>query len=341
MALEESDISLTEFRGKTSGELRELLLAAQHRRWQAGVTAEDMEHGGDARPRGQDGELLAEDQEQYMDAMRCKSPGDMLWPTSWQDALARFPSLLRLYPLAAPSEAGLEEDGTVATESLAIEEDHPAPTATSPSANGAQVTLVPSSASNPSSPAARWSRQSFSPQSPRGARSPRSPRSGAEGGQRSPVSVGQGRAGTVPDPPDEAWRASASELAAAWAEVEDVRRGLADRERVVARREAAVRSGEARNHATARELGELRQRLEAYGEELEQGVVSLAAKEHAVREEWRRTSHLQARVQRMCATTVRDRVLAGSWRDAGYDGRGALCPGWGSAPLVGISARQP
>jgi len=113
--------------------------------------------------------------------------------------------------------------------------------------------------------------------------------------------------------PREGW--PPGDLAAAWAEVDQLRRDLAQREREVAQRELAVRRAESRNRAAARELGELRRRLDDYGEELENGVAALTEQQSALREERRQTLELQARARRMCAAAVRDDVVASKFRE--------------------------
>jgi hypothetical protein len=109
--------------------------------------------------------------------------------------------------------------------------------------------------------------------------------------------------------------AATSDLASAWAEVEQVRLSLLQRARELSQREGAVRRAEARNTAAAQQLGELRHRLDDYSSELEQGVAALTAQQEAVREERRQTLEMQARVRRMCAAAVRDDVVASKGRD--------------------------
>lgn len=99
------------------------------------------------------------------------------------------------------------------------------------------------------------------------------------------------------------WRGGgrgASDLAAAWAEVELVKSRLAQRERELAEREAATARAEVRNRATARQLAELRRRLDDYGQELEEGVMALTGQQNALREERRQTAELQA----LCCTST-------------------------------------
>merc|ERR1712008_143135 len=82
------------------------------------------------------------------------------------------------------------------------------------------------------------------------------------------------------------------------------------RERDVTQREVAVHRAEARSQASARQLAELRRRLDDYGEELEEGVAALTSQQNALREERRQTLELQARARRMCAAAIRDDVVA-------------------------------
>merc|ERR1719491_1284630 len=98
----------------------------------------------------------------------------------------------------------------------------------------------------------------------------------------------------------------------AYAEVERIRQSLAQREREVAHREAAVRRAEARNSANAGQLDELRHRLDEYGQELEEGIMSLTAQQSALKDERKQTLEMQARVRRLCAAAVRDDVVASS-----------------------------
>jgi len=90
-----------------------------------------------------------------------------------------------------------------------------------------------------------------------------------------------------------------SDVEAAWAEIDEAHSRLSIREREVEQREAAVKRAEARNRATARQLAELRRRLDEYGQELEDGAASLMAQQHALREErWQQKADLRARVHR-------------------------------------------
>jgi len=107
----------------------------------------------------------------------------------------------------------------------------------------------------------------------------------------------------------------ADDFSRAWAEVERARQSLAQRERDVVQREIAARRAEARNVAEKRQLDELRQRLDEYGQELEQGIMSLTAQQSALRDERRQTMEMQARVRRLCAAAVRDDVVASKARD--------------------------
>jgi len=105
------------------------------------------------------------------------------------------------------------------------------------------------------------------------------------------------------------------DLAAAWDEVEQVRQSLLRREKELSQREAAVQRAEARNTSAARQLGDLRLRLDDYSAELEQSVVALTAQKQSVREERRQTLEMQARVRRMALSSVRDDVVASKARD--------------------------
>lgn len=102
----------------------------------------------------------------------------------------------------------------------------------------------------------------------------------------------------------------ASNSAAAWAEVDLAQQHLAQREREVELREVAARRAEARNRATARQLAELRRRLDDYGQELEEGVMALTNQQNALREERRQTAELQARARRICASGTRDDMVS-------------------------------
>jgi len=101
-----------------------------------------------------------------------------------------------------------------------------------------------------------------------------------------------------------------AELALAWDEVEQARRLLEQRERELTLREAAVRRTETRNATHARQLDEMRHRLEDYSEELEDGMLALTAQQSALREERRRAADMQARARRIFAAATRDEVSA-------------------------------
>lgn len=142
------------------------------------------------------------------------------------------------------------------------------------------------------------------------------------GGHSAPCTPAQGRAQATPYSMNSrngghAWPRSlpTEDLSAAWAEVEQVRQSLIRRERELSHREAGVQRAEARNTAAARQLGELRVRLDDYSGELEQSAVALSAQQQSVREERRQTLEMQARVRRMCAAAVRDDVVASKARD--------------------------
>ncbi|CAE8602534.1 unnamed protein product, partial [Polarella glacialis] len=101
----------------------------------------------------------------------------------------------------------------------------------------------------------------------------------------------------------------------AWAEAEHLRRTLEQREREIELREAAVRRAEVRNNAKTRQLSEMRRRLEDYSEELEEGVVALAAQQAALRDERRHATELQARARRMVAAATREDNLPSKMRN--------------------------
>eukprot|EP00933_Yihiella_yeosuensis_P019207 TRINITY_DN15565_c0_g1_i2.p1 TRINITY_DN15565_c0_g1~~TRINITY_DN15565_c0_g1_i2.p1 ORF type:complete len:269 (-),score=67.96 TRINITY_DN15565_c0_g1_i2:50-856(-) len=110
------------------------------------------------------------------------------------------------------------------------------------------------------------------------------------------------------------------DLADAWAEVENARREVEQRERELDLREATVRRAEARNKATARQLSDMRLRLESYSEELEEGVLSLTAQQSSLREDRRHTADLQARARRRmyaaaAASAMREGAMQSKFRD--------------------------
>jgi len=291
----------------------------------------------------------------------------------WHETLLRFPSLIRLYPMADSSE--FEGGGTECEEELnglpppAKDADDPASKLVADAAAGAAAcdaalaepdeadwrSAAAASASTQSSPSWRgtarampdaeniasaragstpvhagarhapWASeahavppgttqddryQAFSASAWPGAGAP-------HGGSAPCTPVMHGRARATPHSvPSRAGGAyprsypNGEQLSMAWAEVEQVRQGLLRQERELAQRESAARRAEARNAATAQQLGELRHRLDDYSAELEQSVVALTAQQQGVQEERRQTLEMQARVRRMCAAAVRDDVVA-------------------------------
>mmetsp|Transcript_29791 Transcript_29791/g.57604 ORF Transcript_29791/g.57604 Transcript_29791/m.57604 type:complete len:467 (-) Transcript_29791:109-1509(-) len=258
---------------------------------------------------------------------------------SWHDTLARFPSLLRLYPLAECSEGAMEDElfhagnnceapsdpgpqtaytdaGAAAATVPQTEvqtaphhvEDLPTPIATVHECTG---TAMQADNVAVAGHEATWHSGLGSCTPPpctpvrigqRALVSPNGTRQGHGGGH--PGEWGDGGGHSM----QEGW--VPSELEAAWAEIEQVREELAQREQDVTQREVAVHRAEARNQASARQLAELRRRLDDYGEELEEGVASLTSQQNALREERRQTLELQARARRMCAAAIRDDVVA-------------------------------
>eukprot|EP00930_Biecheleria_cincta_P100472 TRINITY_DN92108_c0_g1_i1.p1 TRINITY_DN92108_c0_g1~~TRINITY_DN92108_c0_g1_i1.p1 ORF type:complete len:476 (+),score=93.88 TRINITY_DN92108_c0_g1_i1:32-1459(+) len=280
---------------------------------------------------------------------------------SWRGTLARFPSLLRLYPLAAASEAALDDpaseqgggqgsglgpvDGLEGNEeylnshpgSAARGLDQPTPqevqqrlmpelTGASPAAGAAPMTPrqpQPAMAGpEPSAPVhvINWQstlRPASAGGTAGGALELPSPSRAAM--SASPKSA-PARANWAGEPKPEriaaAWQdfpgdmQGDSDLALAWDEVERARRLLEQRERELVLREAAVRRAETRNATHARQLDEMRHRLEDYSEELEEGMLALTAQQSALREERRRAADMQARARRMFAAANRDEVSA-------------------------------
>lgn len=260
--------------------------------------------------------------------------------TSWRETLARFPDLPRRYPLATCSEGEGEEademSGKRPGNNHTQESEDTPPTPAGSAAGSVTVRHAPLSPHGAAVAAAGGENEALPPPTPASARSSSSGQGTARlrstyGWQPAPASattaagVGPGGPpasgadggfllnghGTLLPPPGVSDRCgSAAELSAAWAEVERIRRSLIRRERDLAQREAAVRRSEARNFAAARQLNDLRSRLDEYGEELEEGVLSLTAQQNALRDERRKAMELQARVRRLCAATVREDVMA-------------------------------
>lgn len=123
----------------------------------------------------------------------------------------------------------------------------------------------------------------------------------ATGRGQAPAWLGSGMAGAGP----RTAAAASSKLAAAWAEVDWMHRCLAERERELCQREVAARRADARNRATARQLTELRRRLDDYGQELEQGVLALAAQQRTLKEERRQAAEIQAHARQVCGAASR------------------------------------
>lgn len=254
-----------------------------------------------------------EDTEGRQDQQELGSPA---YPSySWRETLSRFPSLLRLYPLAASSETHLDqpkaeqpEDGTGSgSAAVGIDELE---------GNEEYLNSIPSASSQvlgqrpeprgPATPISMHSAHISHPGSPA-----RSVQRGYAEQRRSqgptPMSPLSSRAS--PCPHKKRWVDPGT--AAAWTEVEAARRDIEQRERDLELREAMVCRAEARNDATARQLGELRCRLDEYGLELEEGVLALTAQQEALREERRQTLELQVRARRFCS--ARDDPKARIW----------------------------
>lgn len=277
---------------------------------------------------------------------------DMMAPCypsySWHETLARFPSLLRLYPLAECNEgtmedelfpaagetaAGAEEDGAADVDARADAEpggEQPAPGPELQAQHAAGGDAAELLQGQGSAELREELRGTWTSDAGLGTCTPppctpvRLPGGQAQATPRSAPSRGAGRSRqgyTASSHADwqpshltsDGW--SSGDLAAAWAEIHQARHGLAQREREVAQREAAVRRAETRNQAAARELDELRRRLDDYGEELENGVAALTAQQNALREERRQTLELQARARRMCAAAVREDVVTSKFRE--------------------------
>jgi len=94
-------------------------------------------------------------------------------------------------------------------------------------------------------------------------------------------------------------------------DVEQMRRELVHREREVAHREAAVYRAEVRNQAAARQLNELRHRLDDYGEQLEQGIGALSVRHNQLRQDRRHVSDKQARARHLWC----DDIISAKLRD--------------------------
>lgn len=273
--------------------------------------------GGSSAPelRGAQGSSLgeadafaADDEEQRAYASQAEA-----YPSySWRDTLARFPSLLKLYPLAASSEAG-HDDGSEAAGGAAGSVAGGA-SAGGLAGNEEYLNSVPASTNrlNEQPPPPRPASPSKGPCRERNALPPRPP------GSTPPRTPARSSGSCRATPNTAAVRSRQNddeELTAAYTEVAIAKRRLDQRERELELREANIRRGEARNNAVARQLHELRGRLNDYSQELERGVLALSEQQEALKEERRQTLELQARARRMCATAVRDEVMATKVRD--------------------------
>jgi len=253
---------------------------------------------------------------------------------SWHETLQQFPSLLRLYPLATFSEAEAPDE----LEELPAGEKKEE--ADARAANGGDAEMEDLSATGSAATAPR-SEALASPYARNGHKQPawdfREP-APAEGFQSAPRTPARGYPGqqqqhktprSVPSQRGsrgqyDQWsgaRGAPSEYYTpdvdGWEQLERARWDIAQREKDVAQREAGVARAEARNEAASRQLAELRQRLEEYGRELEDGIAALTAQQSAVREERRQAAEMQVRARRMCAGAVRDEVVASRMRSWG------------------------
>jgi len=282
---------------------------------------------------------------------------------SWRDTLAKYPSLLRLYPLAASAEGTHDEteeltaftgaeaaaSTTALTENAcdANGDERESRTELQNAAEGAG--RAPGAAETPRTSTPRG----VTTQGGRGfdAESQDHPGDGRHNAPH-PVSNGYSTPGSTTSagswrrrPPfgarhgephhfngGEAWYPSDAEPS--WSDLQAMQWNLSQRERDVAQREAAVRRAEARNLATARQLSDLKRRLDEYGEELEEGVSALAAQQNALHEERRQTAEVQARARRLCAAAVRDEVLASKVRE--WD-----MPPWTPTGMMGSAFPSP
>jgi len=234
---------------------------------------------------------------------------------AWADTLARFPSLVRMYPLAETSERDDPD------EDLGALNGDVGSIADSASATAAVKEPTASCVDAPFSDAVMHGAQAAGTAPACDNVQHRGSGAGVTPACTPVQAGGNSRPRGTPQsappraynrPPPSAWPQpwSPDALEAAWAEAEEVRRNLAARERELLQREAAVQRAEARNRAAAKQLDELRRRLDDYGEELQEGVASLAAKQSALREERHKTIELQARARRMCAAAVRDNAIS-------------------------------
>lgn len=223
---------------------------------------------------------------------------------SWRETLQRFPALIRLYPLAVASEVEVDEEQ--AENGVSSPNEHgPSPVnAGHLEGNEAEDFLngCVLSSSSPSRHPGRALSQTLSVAS-----STSRPVTARQPPERNRPGTAAPAGRTAREAQE---RFSSTDLASAWAEVKQARRDLGRRERELEMRELAVRRAEARNKAMSKQLSELRQHLEMYEEEIEEGVLMLSAQQDAVREERRQLAELHARARRACATAVREDVVA-------------------------------
>lgn len=269
---------------------------------------------------------------------------------SWHDTLTRFPSLLRLYPLASSSECALdgEEQPVEADERDSVDKDAHAqhrpphdiqsaiaePAGGEPANHSEQRVRPGTQAAPPANVDTSPATNSPVDRAPHSASFTGTTMSHANTqsqehafGPRGMADLPRTMSAYQPaQPPVESdWynqcefhypsTCSNDDIAGAWAEIDQVREELDQRERELAQREAAVRRSEVRNSAVSQQLDELRHRLDEYSEELEEGVIALTAQQNALREERRQTIEMQARARRMCAAAVRDEVVSSRSRN--------------------------
>jgi hypothetical protein len=280
---------------------------------------------------------------------------------SWRDTLAKYPSLLRLYPLAASAEGTHDETeeltaftgAQAAASTTALDEDaadaneDERKSLTELQAAAERSARAPEAAETPRTSTPRGTTQGGRGLDAESQDHPSECRHGAQ----HPVSNGYSTPGSTTSagswrrrPPygrhvepnhfngSEPWYPSDAEPT--WSEVQALQWSLSQRERDVAQREAAVRRAEARNLATARQLSDLKRRLDQYGEELDEGVSALTAQQNALHEERRQTAEVQARARRLCAAAVRDEVLASKVRE--WD-----MPPWTPTGMMGSAFPSP
>ncbi|CAJ1404296.1 unnamed protein product [Effrenium voratum] len=264
--------------------------------WRMGVSAPEL--GGRAN-------LL--DEESEGDPNQAEGDEARNYPGySWRETLNRFPALLQLYPLAAASEAGLEDPASEAggralsaLDGLEGNEEylngHPGSAQKlPPSANQVSPPRSANSAGAASTPrSARKAEVPVAKDEPQVRRSSETPGPSIA----TPMSGRVDQTEKVGLAASESW--SKLDLADAWAEVERARRDLEQRERGLQQREAALRRSEARQRASERQLDEMRRRLEDYSEELEESMATVLAQQESLKEEQRRSAELHARARQM------------------------------------------